>query len=294
MQKKAASAMKALEDFDLTSFNSYRIVARCKRAFFPDSEDDIRQLYQNPEYAGKKIILGSGHNVIFAEDYYQDDFIIFSGNFDRIDVDSTQITVEAGATLLQLSELALDLGLAGLETFYDIPSSVGGAVVMNAGAGGEEIKDLLVKVRYYDPAKDQFGEIHKEDMGFEYRNSYFQRNPGLIITQAVLRLEYGNKADIKEKMDSIKTARWSKQPKDFPNAGSVFKRPPGRFVGPMIDELSLKGFTVGGAQVSEKHGGFIVNTGYASGKDILGVINHVKAQVMERFNVDLEIEQRII
>ncbi|WP_026463366.1 UDP-N-acetylmuramate dehydrogenase [Adhaeribacter aquaticus] len=285
--------MKVFKNFDLTNYNSYKIKAICARAFFPDTEEDIREIYQGK--TNNLILIGSGHNIILSKEYYEEDFIIFSGNFESIIfLDDTTFTVEAGATLLQLSEMAYEKSLSGLEMFYDIPSSVGGAVVMNAGAGGEEIKDLLVKVRYYNPHNNTFNEITKEEINFEYRNSFFQRNPGMIITNATLRLEPKDKALIRQKMDSIKEARCAKQPKDFPNAGSVFKRPPGKFVGPMIDELGLKGYSIGGAKVSEKHSGFIINFNNAKGADILNLIEQVKEKVLVKFQIELEVEQRII
>jgi UDP-N-acetylmuramate dehydrogenase len=285
--------MKTVTDLDLTNFNSYRLKATCKRAFFPDSEADIQEIYE--KYGdSKKIILGSGHNIILAKEYYEDDFIIFSGNFSHAVIDGNLLSVESGISMYDLSILALDNNLSGLELFYDIPSSLGGAVVMNAGASGEEIKDLLVKVRYYDPIENTFSEILKEDINFEYRNSFFQRNPHLIITKAWLNLKQSNALDIKDKMERNKEVRWSKQPKDFPNAGSVFKRPPGFFVGALMDELQLKGYTVGGAKISEKHGGFIVNFNNATGEDILAVIKHAQKMVKDRHGVELEVEQRII
>jgi UDP-N-acetylmuramate dehydrogenase len=285
--------MKTVTDLDLTNFNSYRLKATCKRAFFPDSEADIQEIYE--KYGdSKKIILGSGHNIILAKEYYEDDFIIFSGNFSHAAIDGSLLSVESGISMYDLSILALDNNLSGLELFYDIPSSLGGAVVMNAGASGEEIKDLLVKVRYYDPIENTFSEILKEDINFEYRNSFFQRNPHLIITKAWLNLKQSNAHEIKDKMERNKEVRWSKQPKDFPNAGSVFKRPPGFFVGALMDELQLKGYTVGGAKISEKHGGFIVNFNNATGEDILAVIKHAQKMVKDRHGVELEVEQRII
>jgi UDP-N-acetylmuramate dehydrogenase len=285
--------MKTVTDLDLTNFNSYRLKATCKRAFFPDSEADIQEIYE--KYGdSKKIILGSGHNIILAKEYYEDDFIIFSGNFSHAVIDGNLLSVESGISMYDLSILALDNELSGLELFYDIPSSLGGAVVMNAGASGEEIKDLLVKVRYYDPLENTFSEILKEDINFEYRNSFFQRNPHLIITKAWLNLKQSSALEIKDKMERNKEVRWSKQPKDFPNAGSVFKRPPGFFVGALMDELQLKGYTVGGAKISEKHGGFIVNFNNATGEDILAVIKHAQKMVKDRHGVELEVEQRII
>lgn len=285
--------MKIVSDLDLTSYNSYRIPAVCKRAFFPESESEIQQVFQ--EYPKtKKIVIGSGHNIIFSRDSYEDDFIIFSGNFEKVVCEDDKISAESGVSMFDLSNIALNFSLSGLELFYDIPSSLGGAIVMNAGASGEDIQSLLLKVRYYDPHADVFKEVERKELDFEYRNSFFQQNPHLIITQAFLQLRHGNEQEIREKMETNKKIRWAKQPKDFPNAGSVFKRPKGHFVGVMMEEMGLKGYTVGGAKISEKHGGFIVNFNNATGKDILDIISLVKERVMETYSVSIEVEQRII
>jgi len=283
--------MQVYSDFDLTNYNSYRIKARCKSAYFPETEQDVIDFYS---YRLPFVLLGSGHNVILSKEFYDTNFLIFNGNYNKVEVIENTIIAQAGITMLELSELALENGLSGLEIFYDIPSSLGGAVVMNAGASGEEIKDVLVKVRYLDLADMQVKEIKKEEMDFEYRNSFFQRNTDKVVLKVWLKLHPKEKTLIKEKMETIKAQRWAKQPKEYPNAGSVFKRPKGFYVGAMIDELNLKGFTIGGAQISKKHGGFIVNFNHASGQDILNIIDEVKQQVQERFGVDLEVEQRVI
>jgi UDP-N-acetylmuramate dehydrogenase len=285
--------MRICQNLDLTNYNSYRVKAVCKVAYFPEVEADLSELYQARK-AEQKVLLGSGHNVILAREYYDESFIIFSGNYDKVTINDNIITAETGVTMLHLSELALEKGLSGLEIFFNIPSSLGGAVVMNAGASGEEIKDLLVSVRYYNPQTDTFHDITKAEIGFEYRNSFFQRNPYLVVTAATLELKHGTQEAIRGKMHQIKEARLAKQPQEYPNAGSVFKRPPGYFVGKLIDDLQLKGFAVGDARISEKHGGFIINTGKASGNDIVQLIDHVKRSVREKFELDLEIEQRIL
>lgn len=285
--------MRVYEDFDLTNYNSYQVKAKCKRAYFPENDEDILELFYTSKR--KYILLGAGYNVLLAKEYYEDEFVIFSGNFDNVKlVDDNKLLCESGCDMKVLSEFALEHSLSGIEIFYDIPSSLGGAVVMNAGASGEDIRGVLVKVWYLDPNSGTVKEITNEEIGFEYRNSFFQKNPEMIVCRALLELKKGDRDAIKSKMDLIKTQRWAKQPRDFPNAGSVFKRPPGRFVGPMIDELNLKGYAVGGAKVSEKHGGFIINYNDAKGQEILDLIHHVKNKVFEAFGVDLEIEQRII
>ncbi len=285
--------MKIIKDFDLTNYNSYRIKAICKNAYFPENEEDVVSFYK---YTKDFILLGSGHNIILSKDYYDTNFLIFNGNYHETIINSETgiLEIEAGATMLELCNLALENGLSGLEIFYDIPSSLGGAVVMNAGASGEEIKDVLVKVRYLDLKDQQIKEITKEEMGFEYRNSFFQRNTDKVILKAWLKLQKKDKVSIKEKMEDIKEQRWSKQPKDYPNAGSVFKRPKGYYVGAIMDELQLKGLTVGGAMISQKHGGFIINHNNAKGQDILDIISEVQRKVFERFNIELEVEQRVI
>ena len=196
--------------------------------------------------------------------------------------------------MLGLSTIALNNSLSGLEMFYDIPSSLGGAVVMNAGASGEEIKDLIVKVRFLDLKDMTIKELDNDKLDFKYRSSFFQKNTDKIILKVWLKLKPDNKANIKSKMLSIKQNRWLKQPRNYPSAGSVFKRPKGKFVGPMIDGLGLKGFTIGGAQISKKHSGFIINRNSATGQDILDLIKFIQKKVYDSEKIHLEIEQRII
>jgi len=285
--------MKTCSNFDLTKYNSYNIKAFCKTAFFPTSEDDLYYIYTH-NTSVKKIILGNGNNIILSKNWYEDEFIILNECFENTNVVSNIVVAEAGATMLKLSKKALDHSLSGFEIFYDIPSSVGGAVVMNAGTSGEEIKDLIIKVHYLNLADMQIKEITRDEIGFEYRNSFFQKNTDNIVLKAWFKLTKGNPKDIKNKMEDIKQIRWSKQPREYPNCGSVFKRPKGCFVGPMIEELGLKGYSIGGAKISEKHAGFIINFNNATGKNILELIINVKEKVKAAYGIDLEVEQRII
>ncbi|WP_398454941.1 UDP-N-acetylmuramate dehydrogenase [Sphingobacterium thalpophilum] len=284
--------MKVYSEFDLTEYNSYKVRAIGKTVYFPESEEDLISLYkESTEY----IVLGSGHNVILCKDYYEKPIIIFNGNFNEIIWDgNVGLQLEAGVMMHDAAAEALNRSLKGLEIFYDIPSSLGGAVVMNAGASGEEIKDVLVKVRYLDLKDLQIKEILKDDISFEYRNSFFQKNTDKIVLKAWLELALSDKVEIKNKMELIKEQRWAKQPKDFPNAGSVFKRPPGYYVGAIMDDLQLKGYKVGGAKISEKHGGFIINFNNAKGEDIVRLINEVNEKVYEKYHFKLEVEQRVI
>jgi len=285
--------MLILEKFDLIKYNSYRLKACCAKAFFPDNEEDILEIFH--EYPDtKKIIVGNGNNIILSREWYDEYFIILNGCFNKVEVNDNVIIAEAGTTLLELSVIALQNSLAGLEIFFDIPSSVGGAVVMNAGAGGEEIKDLIIKVRYLDLEDMQIKERFGDNLEFKYRNSFFQKHTDKLVLRAWFQLVNHDTEAIRTKMEINKQTRWAKQPREYPNCGSVFKRPTGQFVGFMLDKLGLKGFTVGGARISEKHSGFIINTGDAKGSDILAIISEVKKRVNREFKIDLEIEQKII
>ncbi len=284
--------MRVYNNLDLTPYNSYRVKALCRKAYFPESEEDIIDFFaEHQEF----ILLGSGHNIIFSKEYYEKPMLIFNDCLKEISLNGfDRLEVEAGAMMWDVAQFALDNELSGLEIFWDIPSSLGGAVVMNAGASGEEIKDVLIKVRYLDLKDQTVKEILKDEISFEYRNSFFQKNADKIVLKAWLQLQEADKTAIVTKMETVKAQRWTKQPKEFPNGGSVFKRPKGYYVGAMMDELGLKGYTRGGAKISEKHGGFIVNFDNATGQDILDIIKEVKKQVWDTYKIDLEIEQRVI
>lgn len=286
--------MRIENNFELTQYNSYKLKAFCKRVFFPECPDDFISIYRDfPD--SQKVLLGGGYNVILSKDYYEEDFILIGESYSKSEFHENGILeVESGADLRKVSEQAQINGFTGLEVFCDIPSSLGGAIVMNAGASGEEIKDVLEKVVYLDLSDFKIKEIHVSDIGFEYRNSFFQRNTSKIVLKAFLKLEKKDPDLIREKMLKVKEARWKKQPREFPNAGSVFKRPKGYFVGTMVESLGLKGYGVGGAKVSEKHAGFIVNYNDATGEDIIRLIHYIQDRVREQYQVDLEIEQRII
>ncbi len=285
--------MKIFKDFELSNFNSYKIKSKCAIAYFPESESDFIEIFTTLK--GKKyIVIGNGNNVILSKSYYNIPFVILNGFFDRITLNESYIEAEAGATTFNLSKFALENSLTGAEFLYDIPSSIGGAVVMNAGTKEGETKNILHKVRYLDLNDLNIKEKLNSEIDLSYRDSYFQNNKDAIILKVWFRLEKGEQNKIESLMKESKERRWSKQPREFPNCGSVFKRPPGRFVGPMLDELGLKGFSIGGAQVSKKHSGFIVNKGEATGEEILTLIKEIQKRVKEKFDVELEVEQRVI
>ena len=206
-------------------------------------------------------------------------------------IDEVTLYAEAGASLKSLANKALELGLGGLEAISGIPGTVGGAVYMNAGAYGSEIKDVVTKIRYIKD--DSIAELDASEANFAHRRSIFQ-DKGYIILGAYFKLEKKDKKGIEEEQRDYTQRRKDKQPLEYPSAGSVFKRPEGYYASKLIEDAGLKGLSVGGAMVSKKHSGFIINTGSASFDDVVTLIEKVKAIVLEKFAVSLEEEIRII
>ena len=213
-------------------------------------------------------------------------------NFSDISVKGCCITAKAGALLSKVAAEALEAGLTGMEFASGIPGTIGGAVFMNAGAYGGEMKDIIKEVKVLD---DQ-GEVRvlsNEEMKLGYRTSIVKEK-GYTVLSAVLELKKGEPSVIRETMEDLKNRRTSKQPLDMPSAGSTFKRPEGYFAGKLIMDSGLRGFSVGGAQVSEKHCGFVVNKGGATAEDVTVLIREVQRRVKEKFGVELETEVRFL
>ena len=238
-------------------------------------------------------ILGNGSNLLVSDAGLDRVVVRIGEGFDDVRLlGGSTVEVGAGATLAKLCKFALDEGLSGLEFAYGIPGSVGGAVFMNAGAYGGEMKDVVETVRYL--GKDgRPGSLSGDALGFRYRSSAFQQMD-VVITSVILRLQAGDKTAIEAKMRELLGRRKDKQPLEYPSAGSVFKRPEGYFAGALIEQSGLKGRTVGGAQVSEKHAGFIVNRGGATAADILKLEESVRQTVLEQTGVRLEREVQFI
>ena len=238
-------------------------------------------------------ILGNGSNVLVLDNGIRGVVIKFSDKFfSKIRVEDEKIIAEAGALLKDVSKFAAEKSLSGLEFAVGIPGSIGGAIFMNAGAYGGEMKNVVASVTAVSSA----GEILKfcaDELNLGYRQSIFQQN-GCAICEVELKLTRGNFDEISQQMKDFTHKRESKQPLEFPSAGSTFKRPKGYFAGTLIDTTGLKGLRVGGAMVSEKHAGFVVNAGDATAQDVLNLIEEVKRRVMEAHNVSLTPEVRII
>ncbi|MER2079952.1 MAG: UDP-N-acetylmuramate dehydrogenase [Ruminococcus sp.] len=239
------------------------------------------------------MILGNGSNVLASDDGFRGVVIRLDGDFRRISlVDDTTIYCGAGATLASLCKFALNCGLTGLEFAWGIPGSVGGAVFMNAGAYGGEMKDVVYSVSHMDK-EGNIGRTEKDALDFGYRTSVYRRNQ-CIITGVTLKMKSGAPDDIRAKMDDYLGRRTEKQPLEYPSAGSVFKRPEGAFAGALIEQCGLKGASHGGAQVSEKHAGFIINKGGATAHDVKSLIREVQTEVAEKTGYTLECELIIL
>ena len=235
--------------------------------------------------------MGNGSNLLITDDFHKGAFIS-TKNLNSIEEKDGIITALSGVKLSSLCSFCASLSLSGLEELSGIPGTVGGAVYMNAGAYGGEIKDTLVKATYL--TKDlEIKEILGVDCKFSYRNSVFQENGGIILS-ATFKLNKANKDEIKEKTLELLKRRNEKQPLEYPSAGSTFKRPEGYFAGKLIEDSGLKGYMIGGAQVSEKHCGFVINKDNATSKDILDLISHIKKTVLEKQGVELETEVKVI
>ncbi len=234
------------------------------------------------------MILGNGSNLLVSDDGIEGAVILLDGDFKAITVDGETVTAGAGAKLSKLCTVALDEELSGLEFAYGIPGSVGGAIYMNAGAYGGEMKDVALSVTALT-ADGEVKEYSLEELSLGYRTSIFKSN-GEIILFSKYQLHKGERSAIKSQMDDVMNRRKTKQPLEYPSAGSVFKRPEGAFAGTLIEQCGLKGRTVGGAQVSEKHAGFIINVGGATCDDVMNLVKLVQDVVKTETGYFLERE----
>lgn len=240
----------------------------------------------------KPYLMGNGSNLLVRDKGIRGVVIKISKGFEYVEIKGNRVEAGAGILLSKLSSTILDHSLCGFEFASGIPGTLGGAIAMNAGAYGGEMKDVVKKVYALDMQGNEI-EYHEDEMDFGYRKSIVQKKD-LIVTRAIMEFKSGVKDDIKSIIDDYTKMRTSKQPLSLPSAGSTFKRPDGHFAGKLIQDANLKGFSIGGARVSEKHSGFIVNEGGASAKDILSLIGEVKSRVYDQFGVLLEEEVRII
>lgn len=233
-------------------------------------------------------ILGNGSNLLVGDKGYRGVVLKLGGSMEEVSVEGNVVRAGAGALLSKVAAEAKNHGLSGMEFAAGIPGSIGGGVVMNAGAYGGEMKQVVVSVRTLD-TEGQILLLDNETMEFGYRTSAI-KNRSVIVLEVTLRLTEGNPEEIGARMEELALLRRSKQPLEYPSAGSTFKRPEGYYAGKLIMEAGMRGYRIGGAQVSDKHCGFVVNTGRATAADVREVIEEVQQRVKERFHVSLEPE----
>lgn len=288
------SKIEIYKDEPLKKHTTFKIGGNAKYFTVPKSEDEVQTILRVADtFKERIIVVGNGSNMLVTDNDIDAVFIYIGEKMSEITlVDETTVRCQAGALLTRVCRFALENSLCGMEAAFGIPGSVGGGLYMNAGAYGTEMKDYVLKAEYIAPDLTKH-EILKDEMNLSYRKSVFSENGG-IITEVYFILKKGDKAEIKAKMDDYMSRRKSKQPLEYPSAGSVFKRPEGYFAGALIEECNLKGASVGGAQVSEKHAGFIINKGGATCKDVTDLIALCQKTVYETKGVKLETEIKVL
>lgn len=237
-------------------------------------------------------VIGNGSNLLVDDGGYRGIVLVIGKYMSRIEVKGTCLEAEAGALMSQVAKIAKENGLTGLEFAAGIPGTVGGGAVMNAGAYGGEMSQVVTTVTVVN-RNGEIMELDNSTMEYGYRTSVIQNQP-FVVTKVTFRLQPGDPQEIVAKMEELAIRRREKQPLEYPSAGSTFKRPEGHFAGQLIMEAGLRGYSVGGAKVSDKHCGFIINTGNATAEDVKDVIWEVQRRVKERFHVDLEPEIKFL
>ena len=277
----------------LKDYTSFKIGGKADIMVFPESEEKLSAIVSCVSRENiNLLVIGKGSNMLADDEGFRG-VVINTCRMDKIElVDETTVICQSGAPLSRLCRFALDNSLTGLEFAFGIPGTAGGAAYMNAGAYGGEMKDVLVSCSHIQPGGST-SSFSDDELELGYRHSVYSDTKN-IITSLTIKLSKGDKTDIKARMDELMAKRKEKQPLEYPSAGSTFKRPEGYFAGALIEQCGLKGYTSGGAQVSEKHAGFVINIGGATADDVKAVIEHCKKTVYDTTGVLLEPEIKIL
>jgi len=281
-----------LADEPMSSHVSFKTGGKAKYFVMPSNSCEVISLVDTLRKNGQKyMVIGNGSNLLVSDFGFDGTIISIGKNMSDISVDGEVLSAMAGALLSRIASVALKNSLKGFEFASGIPGSLGGAIVMNAGAYGGEIKDVVTETEYIagdGSIRTLVGDMHC----FGYRKSAFTKDD--VILSSKLKLSKGNASDIKSLMDDLNFRRRDKQPTEYPSAGSTFKRPEGYFAAKLIDDAGLRGFRVGGAMVSEKHCGFVINYKNATSSDVFRLMKEIKKTVYEKFGVTLEPEVRFV
>lgn len=281
-----------LIDEPMSRHTTFRVGGPADFFVTPKAKEEVRDVIRICKEAGMPYyIIGNGSNLLVPDAGYRGVIIQIYKEMNEVKVEGNLVKAQAGALLSGIAAKALGAELTGFEFASGIPGTIGGACVMNAGAYGGEMKDVLVRCTHID-RDGKSGQLAGEDLHLSYRHSAYYDN-GCIITGLELRLQPGDPVEIKAKMDDLIGRRREKQPIEYPSAGSTFKRPPGHFAGALIDQCGLRGTSVGGARVSEKHAGFVINTGGATCADVLALCRQCREKVLAETGVELEMEIRV-
>ena len=284
---------KVLINEKISNYTTYKVGGKVRAICYPKGENELIELVKIlKENKVKYFVLGNGSNVLFSDDLY-DGIIIKLDNFNKISIDNNTIEVGAGYPLIKLSNDAMKNSLVGLEFASGIPGTVGGAVFMNAGAYGEDMSKIVESVRVLT-SDLKIVELSNKEMQFSYRTSMLQFHLDYVCIGAKLKLVSGLREEIENIMIERRNQRRATQPLNLPSAGSVFRNPEGMYAGKLIQDMGLKGYTIGRAMVSDKHANFIVNMGNAKASDIKKIIDLIKQKALIKYGIRLHVEQRLI
>ena len=290
--KEKLPGMTLLENEPMSAHCSFHIGGPARALAVPSDVTGFTKLCAIlREHQTAPFLLGNGSNILFPDEGLPELLLVSTEKMQKLFLlPDGAIYAEAGVSLSRLAAFACEQGLTGLEFASGIPGTVGGGLRMNAGAYGGEMKDVTDSVVFYYLPQQSLCELSGRECQFGYRSSIFQKSAGMAVLSAVFRLQPGDKEEISAKMRELNERRRDKQPLDLPSAGSAFRRPEGHYAAALIDQAGLKGYAVGGAQVSEKHAGFVVNRGGATAKDVYDLLMHVRNTVYEKFQVELQPE----
>lgn len=284
---------QVLREEPMKNHTTFRIGGPAEYFCIPETSEQLAATLAACQEAGEDYyILGNGSNVLVSDEGYRGVVIQLFQNYSEIRIEGRRLFVQAGALLVKVSHQAAKAGLTGMEFASGIPGTIGGALAMNAGAYGGEMRDIVVEALVMKDTGELL-RLKREELELGYRTSVIAKE-GYLVLEAVLELEEDSPEAIALRMKELKEARTSKQPLEYPSAGSTFKRPEGYFAGKLIMDAGLRGYRVGGAQVAEKHCGFVINTGDATAKDVMDLIHHVQSEVQRQFGVYLEMEVKTL